>query len=104
MTIRRSNLTLGGTPFTEWAQVVAVRPYANTMRVWRDGVELPQRTDLLELETHSAKTGQMVHCGVAPDTLHVKLMTAEEHATTLAAALAFQSTLTARGTPRKSRS
>lgn len=80
-----------------WVIVTEIRTYDTSgCRSWVDGVEIPQRTDLLEIrgEKHA-------FCGVAPESLVRVRQTPTQVAETLAAALAYQATLTKAGTPRK---
>lgn len=97
--IRDGMLTAGGTPYDAWVKVIAVRPYDNSgSHSYVNGVEQPQRTDLLEVETD-----KVIQCGVAPETLVRVAQTPARKRELLAQAIEYQNTLTKRGEPRKSR-
>lgn len=84
-------ITLGGSPYREWATVIAAGPDELNPGRWR-------------LETAAVKNpARTCNHGVFPETRFRVRQTAEEAARTLEAALAYQDSLTVKGEPRKVR-
>ena len=81
----------------KFSVVQDVRPYDTSgNKSYVNGVEQPQRQDLLSIETK-----RLLMLGVAPESPIVMGQTAEQITETLERAIAYQSTLTKLGKPRK---
>lgn len=79
-----------------WFEVTEIATGQESGRAWVGGVELPRRFDMINIS--GAEHGIN---GVSPDTIVRVRQSPEQRATNLAAALAYQATLTVKGTPRK---
>jgi len=85
-----------------WDTVVEVVAYDNSKdRSWINGVEQPKRSDLLSIECVTAKGEKSTWGSRAPESVVRVAQTPERLAATHAEAIAYQATLTLKGTPRK---
>ncbi len=88
--VRGVTVTMSGDLFGQWRTVVALRPYDSSgNHTFINGVEQPQRTDLIQIET-----AECTMSGVAPESLYEVLLSKEQQRETFQAALAYQDMLT----------
>jgi len=81
-----------------WVTITKIESYDNSnSHSYVNGVEIPQRTDLLSISTSFVRLS-----GIAPEDMIRVRQTEEQSKETLKLALEYQNTLTKAGTVRKS--